>query len=937
MIDKSIQNNPNDEKLKRTGLWFAAIMVLIGLGFFCFSVYQAFVNQEGIFDLSDKILMPVSAGMFVVSLVGYINIRKGRFVLGAHLLQSTILLPAIAAILILKGIALVVTLYIIALSIFMIVWVFPRTSRRFAFALSLLTIIIVVAIEVWNPPFRITTSVLQSFTVAMIVLVIIGVMAFFIRQAILGNIRTKLIVVFVFIAIISVGSVAFFTQQTIRKSLTENIGNNLAELANARATEIGLAIEHELQLLRVLALNTSLQDAATSYSHAIPLSQAEIESLDQQWRDADAENYDADPLVANILGNRFSSELRIFRDQFPQHAEVFLTNIQGVNIASTNRTSDYLQADEEWWQIAYQEGVYIGQPEYDQSSKIVALNMAVTVREKGTGNIMGILRTTVNFTTLTDSLIAGFFGETGRTIIYMPGGRILTLRARGDGSFELGQYAASPEIKTLVNQKNSYQEISLQGNPTLAGRAEMTLPGNDAGNLAVTRLGWNVITLQAQAEALQSIDVQTRNIIILAVVITMVVALAALLIARIFSGPIIRLTNVASLVASGDLAAEASVETHDEIGTLANTFNNMTGQLRELVGSLEQRVAERTFELETSLEKNQERTTQLEAIADVARSIASLKGMDQLLPEVTRTVSQRFGFYHVGIFLLDERKEFAALRAANSDGGQRMLARNHKLRVGQQGIVGYSVYHKEARIALDVGDDAVFFDNPDLPSTRSEMALPLMVGNDVIGALDVQSNQPNAFSEEDIQVLTTLADQVAIAIENARLFEQSQKALQELEITFQRYIRNQWQQYSEISAPKGYRAHAAGVEPITLTAREKSTKIKKGNLHKVPVTLRGVTIGTLNVDLGKQTNEFTQEEKDIINAAAERVALALEGARLLEESQRLAAKEQTIGEITAKISSSINVRNVLQTAVEELGRVLPGSDVEILLKDNQAE
>ena len=182
-----------------------------------------------------------------------------------------------------------------------------------------------------------------------------------------------------------------------------------------------------------------------------------------------------------------------------------------------------------------------------------------------------------------------------------------------------------------------------------------------------------------------------------------------------------------------------------------------------------------------------------------------------------------------------------------------------------------------------------------------------------------------------------MADQVAIAIENARLFEQSQKTLRELENTFQRYIRNQWQQYSEISSLKGYRAHESGVEPITKFAQGKAKRSKTTKLHTVPVTLRGITIGTLDINLGKQPSEYSREELDIINAAAERVALALEGARLLEESQRRAAKEQAISEITAKVGASINVRNVLQIAVEELGRMLPGSEVEILLNEKKAE
>lgn len=358
-------------------------------------------------------------------------------------------------------------------------------------------------------------------------------------------------------------------------------------------------------------------------------------------------------------------------------------------------------------------------------------------------------------------------------------------------------------------------------------------------------------------------------------------------------------------------------------------------ELEEVKMSLEQRVIERTTELEESSLKIIKRASQLEAIAALARSIANLQDTEQLLPDITRLISDRFGFYHVGIFLLSENKEFAVLHAANSAGGQIMLARGHRLRVGSEGLVGYATGHAQARIALDVGEDAVYFDNPDLPATRSEIALPLMIGGDVIGALDVQSEEPKAFSDEDIRVLTTLADQVSVAIQNARLFEKSQQVAKELENTLQRYIRRDWSQFSNASLLKGYKASRDGLEPISGETQSGSEPAETGYLYKVPVVLRGVSIGSLDINLEKHIEEYTQEEREIIQATADRIALALESARLLEESQKRASKEQIIGDISTRIGSSIDLRNVLQTAVEELGRNIPGSEIVIELKSQQ--
>ena len=198
-------------------------------------------------------------------------------------------------------------------------------------------------------------------------------------------------------------------------------------------------------------------------------------------------------------------------------------------------------------------------------------------------------------------------------------------------------------------------------------------------------------------------------------------------------------------------------------------------ELYKLNLSLEDRIADSTAELVTTNRRNERRARQFEAIAQVARVIATVQELDALLPRITQVISQQFGFYHVGIFMWDENREFAILMAANSEGGQRMLKRGHKLGIGQTGIVGFVAATGTSRIALDVGADAVFFDNPDLPSTRSELALPLRVGTEIIGVLDVQSTEQNVFQDEDTDVLSTLADQVAIAIQNGRSYETTQE------------------------------------------------------------------------------------------------------------------------------------------------------------------
>ena len=370
----------------------------------------------------------------------------------------------------------------------------------------------------------------------------------------------------------------------------------------------------------------------------------------------------------------------------------------------------------------------------------------------------------------------------------------------------------------------------------------------------------------------------------------------------------------------------------------ANELRASNKQLTELRDVLELRVLERTSALE-------KRATQLQTVSSVARTIAAVKELESLLPEITRLVSEQFGFYHTGIFLIDETHGYAVLQAANSEGGLLMLNRQHQLRLDETSIVGYVTSRGEPRIALDVGKDAVFFNNPDLPETRSEMALPLQAGGRIIGALDVQSTETNAFSPEDINVLTTLADQIAIAIENARLFGESRSALSDSQNTIEKYVKQAWGSFAQQAKRTGFVFDGKQVVPLENGTRREQIKaaIKTGRLSlekssstlAIPIKLRGQTIGVLDVRSKNGQRQWSQDEITMLEAAAERAALALENARLVDSAQRRAARERVIGEISAKIGAASNFDAILQTAVEELGRKIGGAEVTLEIESEQ--
>jgi GAF domain-containing protein/uncharacterized membrane protein len=367
-----------------------------------------------------------------------------------------------------------------------------------------------------------------------------------------------------------------------------------------------------------------------------------------------------------------------------------------------------------------------------------------------------------------------------------------------------------------------------------------------------------------------------------------------------------------------------------EFNKVLEQFREISQALQAVQTQLEKRVAERTVDLMKANRKTEEQASRLRTVAEVSRSAAAIPEQDRLMNVLTNLISAQLGYYHVGIFLLDEPREYAILSASNSEGGKRMLARGHRLQVGRQGMVGYATSSGKPRIALDVGADAVFFNNPDLPETRSEMSLPLIVNEVIIGALDIQSTEAKAFTEEDYSVLSILADQVAIAIQSVRSNEETKRALQEAEIASSQVTSRAWKEFSGEHDVKGYRFRGLKAESIETRSNEAATN----KLLNIPIRLHGQIIGTLKLNQTDETHSWTEDELAIAQAIAERVALAMENARLLEDAQRNAVKEQRISDVTSKISRSINLRNVLQTAVEELGRVIPGSDVVIQFQRN---
>ncbi len=440
--------------------------------------------------------------------------------------------------------------------------------------------------------------------------------------------------------------------------------------------------------------------------------------------------------------------------------EVFLMDSHGEVVVSTDTTQEGKLHNT---QPFFQEGIkgpFVSPPFYSVSAGQMVIIAARPVLDVN-GKAMAVLAGRTNMAVLDEIMgQAAGLGDTGQTYLVGQNRAMLTT-------------PRLPAPDPYVRTEGVEAALQDRGNLHTYGRYEGYRGVPVFGiHRWLPKLQIVLLAEQDQAQALAPTYLAMAIIGAVAVVAVVLAIIASLFITRSIASPLAKLAATAGQIAGGNLELAAEVGREDEIGILGNAFNQMTRQLRNLIAGLEAQVAERTQELQQANYGLQRRAIQFEASAQVGRAITSILNLDNLLAEIVNLIRDRFGFYHAGIFLLDESGEWAVLRQATGEAGQRMLARKHQLAVGSHSIVGWVTGNRQPRVALDVGADAVHVKNPDLPHTRSEMALPLVVGDRLLGALDVQSTDEAAFDKEDVAILSLMADQVAVAIDNALKFSQ---------------------------------------------------------------------------------------------------------------------------------------------------------------------
>jgi GAF domain-containing protein len=334
------------------------------------------------------------------------------------------------------------------------------------------------------------------------------------------------------------------------------------------------------------------------------------------------------------------------------------------------------------------------------------------------------------------------------------------------------------------------------------------------------------------------------------------------------------------------------------------------------------------------------RARHLEATAEVARDAASVLEPNELLAQAVTLIRERFGLHRMGIFLLDPAREWAVLRAVSGAEAQRLLDRGFRLRVQGEGIVAHVIRTGKPYLAPDVREDPLYLDDPDVTDTRSEITLPLQAHGEIIGALSAQSTEAHAFDDEDLSVMQILADQMAMAISNARLFQQVQESLEAERQAYGELSREAWAEIVRTRPGLGYRYEEGGVAPLAGQPLSQSERGGDGVERRselveelpelaLPVRVRGQVIGTINAHKPGDMSEWTAQEIALMETLTEQLSVALESARLYQDTQRRAAREQLSGQVTARMRETLDVDTVLQTAAREMREALGLEEVEV--------
>lgn len=706
------------------------------------------------------------------------------------------------------------------------------------------------------------------------------------------------------LVILALASMTLIVSRAVRDSLTAQLGESFESAAQSLSEQTSSFFIEKVSQIQVLTLSDLIKDELEQRNESYPADEAaalaQIMALEAEWQGSTG----VDPLVRNIMladpiVNPVAFQVNDLAEVFEDHRVVLITDRYGALVAATRRVDHYYQGDEAWWQAAWNDGegaVYISKDiVVDKVSGKEGFVVAIPIYAEETGDPLGVAYSLID----ADGLF-GFYGEirrgeTGHAMLFGSDDTSLFegIETIADDAIVEELPAETKQtfrMHSMMHEAHVHVGPDEHGTQSLFGHRAITVEAEDEAHpieaelaAAVTNLNWIAVVQQPEEEAFSAIN-QIQQLTIMAGLVAVVVSLGAgSLLSFNLTRPVARLRATAEAVAAGNLDVSLPPAGGDEIGVLTASFGTMIDRLR------------------TTLEALETHNRGLNLAAEVGQHISRVQDVEDVLHEAVEMIRERFDLYHVQIYLTDAAEQILMLKAGSGTVGDLLVQRGHRLLVGPGSINGTAVSKRETVIVADTAVSDAFTPNPLLPATRSEMALPLIAGNRVVGVLDLQSSHPQAFTSVNQPVFETLAGQLAITVENTGLFKEITQAQAEVEAQARRLAHSGWSEFLDgINKGRqvGYAYNLGEVEALTDDALPQTPDADDADAMMQPITVVGEPIGVIQIE-DMPDRAWTPEEAELVEIVAQQVAQQVENLRLLAETERFRHEsERAISRLT---------------------------------------
>lgn len=834
------------------------------------------------------------------------------------------------------------------------------------------------------------------FIYAVVLLAIAALVMFLFLQFPRYSLRTKLIIVFVGLALLSTLAITLVATDAIRKSLSAQAARDLRTRAQAAALSIGLTMDRNVDRLTTMSLDKRVQNDVSIISDSYPAEVADraqlITNNTARWASADPQ----DTVIRNALNGELANSLSQFGNVFLGNKELLITDNLGSVIAARDWQPTYNFGQSEWWQIAYNSGrgsVYIGQPEFDPMINEYGVRIAVPIFSEGRTRVVGVVHSVYTLSALQRALLLNSFGDSGKIDLLFPLGQILT----SEGSFRALQPAEFQEIKMGIDVPMA--TLNYRGTPLLSSQGIVGVSDEQPEPYLRSSAWRTIATLQAD-EALGAVDAATQAALLAGLATIGVAILLALLLAQFLTRPIRNLTTVAEQVQAGDLSARAMVESSDEIGLLAQGFNNMTARLQDTLSGLERRVTERTQELSSANLALQSNAAYLSALSDTSTGLFERLDLNQVLQAIVERAGALIGTQDGFVFFSEPGENEIEMRVGSGLYDD-LIGTRAQSGVGVAGTVWQTGmpmviedYQKwEGRLPGSRRD--ALHAIAAVPLTRGASATQETenVAQETVGVIGLAfTDSARKFGKNEVEILQRFAQLASIALDNAQLYATSENRVQELAAlntisqmvlqpgSYQDTIVGVGEEVRRIfDADFGYYAllnadrtmiefpyavdegkqiqlpaiptgegitwqvistgepllmvHADDADYDRVGALDSGDGATPHSLLAVPIRAGENVIGVLSVQRVAQDRSFTNDDRDLLTTIAASIGVSLENARLADATQRQLAELSALYRIGTTLSTTEQLETRLRTVGLDLTRIFSVSSVYISLYD----